>query len=369
MTSRRCYIHVGLPKTGTSYLQSIVWRSRAALADQGLKLLPSSMAATFNVMLAVRGQLRAELDRPRAFAAFERFREQAAGASGTRALISQELLGAAEPDQIATLLGALPAYEAHVIVTVRDLASFVPSAWQQHVQARGEKSFQAYLDDFAGSGSSEPHPAYDVHGVLDRWGTHVPPDRVHIVTVTKRGTSERVLLERYCRVLAVDPDGLDTQAPAANTSLGLVQAELLRRVNVALGGRLPHPRAGYRQQGKVFLAGAILRPQQGEAARLPHRLAGWCAEASEAIVARLAGSGYDIVGDLADLVPDPSAFTDDDQDVSDNDIADAATLALASVLEQRAAESEQPVRPRARPRGQRRAGSPQRRSPDEADGL
>jgi hypothetical protein len=349
---RRCYLHVGLPKTGTSYLQSILWRSPAALADQDLQMLPHSEPATFEMMLALRGQLDPAMDPPAAFEAFDRFREEASRATCTRALVSQELLGAAKQGQISTLLEALDPFEVHVIVTVRGLAGFAPSAWQQHVKARGVKTFHEYLEDLAGMGSGKPAASYDVHGVLDRWGAQVPPERMHVVTVPKRGTSERVLLERFCSVVHVDPDALDTRAPSANTSLGLVQAELLRRVNLALGDRLPHRRAGYREQGKRFLAGEVLHPQPGEPARVPKQLADWCAEASRGLVARLERSGYDLVGDLQDLVPDEADFADDDQTVCDAELLEAATHALATILDKRHADRQDLARLRARLREQ-----------------
>lgn len=351
---RRCYLHVGLPKTGTSYLQSILWQSPEALAEQDLQMLPHSEPATFHMMLALRGQLDPAMDPPAAFEAFERFRDEANRAICTRALVSQELLGAAKPGQIATLLEALDQYEVHVIVTVRDLAGFAPSAWQQHVKARGVKAFHEYLEDLAGMGSGRPAPSYDLHGVLDRWGAQVPPERMHVVTVPKRGTSERVLLERFCSVVGMDPDALNTRTTSLNTSMGLVQAELLRRVNVALGDRLPHRRAGYREQGKQFLAGEVLHPQPGEPARVPKQLADWCVEASQQLVARLEGSGYDLVGDLQDLVPDEADFADDDQTVRDAELLEAATQALATVLDKRHAERQDLARLRARLREQQR---------------
>jgi hypothetical protein len=354
MTRRIRFLHVGLPKTGTSYLQSIMWQSREALAAHGLGLVPSKRGAPFQLMLAVCDQLSAEMDPPRAFTALRRFRQEVAQSGWTRTLTSQELLGAAEPPQIAALLEALADDETHVIVTVRDLAGFLPSAWQQHVKARGVLPFETYLDEFAASGNEIPHPAYDLRGVLDRWGALVPPERIHVVTVPRRGTPEQVLLERFCRVLDVDPTALNTEMPTPNASLGLVQAELLRRVNVELGDRLPHPRAGYREQGKVFLAGTVLSAQRGTVARLPHRMAGWCDQASQAMIARLSVSGFDIVGDLADLVPDASAFTDDRQAASDQEIAAAATSALADVLAQRSADAAELEHLRARLRGSRR---------------
>jgi hypothetical protein len=353
MTSRTCFLHIGLPKTGTSYLQSILRQSRPALAAQGLGLLPSRKGSPFHLVLAVRDELSAEMDPPQAFAALNDFRAEAAAAGWDRTLVTQELLGAAEPDQIAVLLDALPGYESHVVVTVRDLASFLPSAWQQHVKARGVLPFQEYLDRFAASDEEIPHPAYHLHRVLDRWDARVPPDRMHIVVVPKRGTPETVLLDRFCAVLGVDTRTLDTRAPVSNASLGLVQAELLRRVNVELGDRLPHPRAGYREQGKVFLGESILSPQRGDIAKLPRRMAEWCDQASQSMIARLEGSGYDVVGDLSDLVPDSSAFTDS-LDVSEGEIAAAAASALATVLARRSEDAAELERLRARLRSQRR---------------
>ena len=37
--ARRVYLHIGLPKTGTTYLQTLMWNNREVLAGQGV-LLP-----------------------------------------------------------------------------------------------------------------------------------------------------------------------------------------------------------------------------------------------------------------------------------------------------------------------------------------
>ena len=338
---RRAFVHIGLPKTGTSYLQSILWRSRPALADQDLELLPSTKAATFYLMLAVRGSLRADLDPPAAFRALSQFREEAAAATGSRILVTQELLAGATRKQITGFLSALDGYQVHVVLTLRDLARHVPSAWQQHVKARGTTSFSAFLDDVVDAGSRR-HPAYDPLRVLDRWSSAVPPERTHVVTVPRPGSSPEVLLERFCAVLDVDPLSLNanTNTDVRNTSLGFVQAELLRRVNIALGDRLPHPRAGYREQGKRFLAGSVLRAQGGEPPRLPKRLAPWCLERSETIRERLATEGYHVIGELDDLLPDAGAFAEEEQEATDAEVAAAGSAALASVLAARAEEAE-----------------------------
>ena len=40
--AERVYLHVGLPKTATTYLQTILWANRDALEEQGVRLPGSS---------------------------------------------------------------------------------------------------------------------------------------------------------------------------------------------------------------------------------------------------------------------------------------------------------------------------------------
>ena len=45
--SRRCYIHVGLPKSGTSYLQSVLRQSEEALAAPSRSAMSDGVAVLF----------------------------------------------------------------------------------------------------------------------------------------------------------------------------------------------------------------------------------------------------------------------------------------------------------------------------------
>lgn len=333
-TPRRCYVHVGLPKTGTSYLQSILRHNIDELAAQGLDLLPPTKRGTHHTVLALRGRLQEGIDPERAFRALERLRAKALAAQGDRALFTHEVLGAASPKEIRRLIAALPGYEIHVVVTVRDSAAALPSAWQQHTKARGVTPFDDFVDEFVSGDDFGPgrRRRHVLENVLENWGSAVPPERVHVVTVPKKGAGPTVLLERFCEVLGVDASRLDVEITSANTSLGRVPAELLRQVNVALGERLPHRRAGYREQARDFLARDVLRPQGGAPARLPGRLRPWFEESAERTITMLTSQGYDVVGDLDDLRPTESVFEQEATVVTDRELLDAATAALADVL-------------------------------------
>lgn len=340
---RRCYIHVGLPKTGTSFLQSILFESRQALAQQDLSMLPAHSGGAFSLHLDMRGQLRRGIDPPRSFTAMDRLPRQAARVSTSRALITQELFSGADPDAIARLVGQLPGWEIHVVVTLRDLGRQLPSGWQQRIKARNVDSYEEFLIA-ARDRTPLAKPFWGHHDPLDvlaRWQTAVPAERIHLVTVPQPGSPPALLLERFCSVFGIDPTTLSMSSVRENTSLGLVQAELLRRVNVALGDRLPHPRAGYRRVGKHYLARQILSPQGGTPPLLPATFATWTRDLSQEWVNALKSGGYDVVGDLDDLIPAPGCFSDQEQVVSDADVADSAVRALASMIDLRLAEQRE----------------------------
>ena len=334
---RRCYLHVGTPKSGTSYLQSVFWSSRGQLADQGLNL-PLTGVDHFFITLALRDLLDEKMDPPSAFEVLDRLADSLATVDAPRTLISHELLAPVGREQADRLHDLLKAFEVHVMITARDLARQIPAEWQQHVKQRKELSYDEFLTAVTERAPDAEHfwAVQDVPDVAARWGSGLPPERVHIVTVPPAGSPPAVLLERFCSVVHVDPESLETTSAHGNPSLGLAQAELLRRVNMALGERLPHPRAGYGRVAKRYLADQVLAPQGGEPPRLPGRLAGWCRDVSTQMVERLTAAGYDVVGSLDDLLPaEEGGGPASEPVVTDTEVAAAATRALASLLDQR----------------------------------
>ena len=341
-TTRRCYLHVGLPKTGTSYLQSVMWASREALAAQGLELAMDRPVDHFHVTLALRGLLRSEMDPPHAFTALDRLAASVAQMAGPTILITHESLAPATPAQVDQLIGLLPDYEVHVVVTARDLARQIASGWQQRIQERQVHSYPEFLAAVIDR-APLAHDFWinqDLPQVTANWQTAVPAERLHLVTVPPAGSESSLLLERFCSVLGVEPTRLSTDTHQANPSLGHTQVELLRRVNLALGDRLPHARAGFARVGKRYLARQILAPQGGEPPGLPDAVSEWCGQRSEDIVKALAERGYDIVGDLADLLP-AQAAEPARSEVSDADLAASAAAALADILVRRHLELDE----------------------------
>jgi hypothetical protein len=334
----RAFVHVGLPKTGTSYLQSLVWGNLPGLREQGLVVVPDPGATAqgkpgAEVMLAARGRLKAGRDPLGAEEVLDRFAAEVDAVGDADVLLSQEQLAGCTRAQVRTLLERFGDRDVHVVATARAVSRQVPSAWQERVKTRSTTSFPDFVE--AVRDRTEEARGFwrnqDLPAVLQRWGQSLPPGRVHVVTVPAASGADG-LAARFFGVLGVDHTRLHAAETRSNTSLGAVQAELLRRVNVALGERLPKPRQGYDRVGRWFLVDKFLLSQGGRPPLLPPSEQEWCRRLGEEWGAALRASAYDVVGDLADLLPAPAHFGDGAADVEDAPLLDSATRALADIL-------------------------------------
>lgn len=338
--ARRIFLHVGCPKTGTTYLQSTLWRSRESLRGLDVEL-PLDRVSHFHLALAVRDQLDPEMDSAPAHRVLDRLAEALAESTATTIVISNENLARASAEQAARLWelvrGATPGAESHLVITARDLARQVPAEWQQQIQHRRTIGWPRFLRSLRDGTEPAAYflPSQDASDVALRWGGDLPADRVHLVTVPRPGAPKSLLLERFCTVLGIDPAAVADSVPDANESLGRAPLELLRRVNVALDERLAHPRAGFGRVGKRYFAYEVLAPMGGDRPVLPAEMAPWCEAQSERLVKRLSTAGYDVVGDLDELRPELGGLEAEPPAVTDTEIAAAAVAALADVLDQR----------------------------------
>jgi len=337
------YVHVGVPKTGTTYLQSVFWKNRAILREEQGLTLP--MRSHDDHVYAAQ-DLRALHDpkdyAPQSRGGLDRFVASLPTIKTPRALFSQELLAPAMPEQVDRLIALLDDFDVHIIITARDLARQIPSGWQQRVKRRAGTSYEEYLSLVL----DDPDLAYpfwrnqDVAEVARRWGKPLSPNRVHIVTLPPSGAPPGTLLERFCSVVGVDPGALDSEVARDNPSLSAPQAELLRRVNMALGDRLQHRQVGYNRLGKRYFAKEVLAAQAGPSLKVPDRYAERCRQLSARIIDDIRTDGYDVVGDITDLEPTIFGESTGDAkqlltDVTDATVAEAGVQAIATLLDQR----------------------------------
>jgi hypothetical protein len=303
----RVFLHVGSPKTGTTFLQNVLWRQRATASKQGLLLPLERFSDHYLASLDARGLAGRPEHPERAVGMWDKLVAQARTWSGS-VLVSHELFAAATAAQAERAVASFgPDVEVHVVLTARDLVRQMAAEWQEHVKHRSTKTFGEFVQDLRADEkrSSWFWKVQDFSGVLARWGASVPSHQVHLVTVPPAGSSPEALWVRFATLLGLDPTSFDTAVPHANTSLGVEQAELLRRVNVELGDRLPLP-GPYPVVVKNVLAHQVLAGRTGTRLRLDPSDTEFALEESQRVAERLKDLGVDVVGSLDDLLPDPA---------------------------------------------------------------
>lgn len=208
--TRPLYLHIGLQKTGTSYLQGLFLGSVDALREAGLDVYPTHRRAAYWLMLDVRDRFRPH-DPPQAREVLRDLPGNLDAALGRAALVSEESFSPADDAQVQRLLAACSDREVHVVVTARDLGRQIPSVWQQGLQSGRAITFPDYLARLHKT-QGTPAPIWwqkDLPAVLEKWSRHVPAERIHVVTVPPPGADKGLLLERFCSVLGIDPALLD----------------------------------------------------------------------------------------------------------------------------------------------------------------
>ncbi|HEY3534667.1 MAG TPA: hypothetical protein VGK60_03805 [Pedococcus sp.] len=364
--TRRVYLHVGAPKTGTTYLQDRLFSNVASLRKHGV-LVPTAPWWSGRAELHFRAALDL-LDQDwggppgHADGAWEQLVSQVKRHQGT-VVVSHELLAPAPPEVVARVLRELGPGEVHIVYTARDPARLLPSAWQEAVkQGRGMR-FAKFLKR-ARAGKVWFMQAFDLPSVLGSWGASLPPERLHVVTVPRSGSDPELLWRRFCQALQVDPGWGPAKPRRRNESMGIPETQLLRLLNRRLRKALPDRDYRHRHVVKNVIAQQALATRRSDPVRLPPKAHGWVTEMAERWVEWARTSGVDVVGDLDDLlpaVPDPDHGWVDPDRIRSRAFRDAALDALVAAVREAAEGQRHPLRRRAQKVARRVPGLSSRR--------
>ncbi len=192
MAPASVYLHIGSPKTGTTYIQDVLWANREVLEADGV-LLPGSYR--YARVQATRDLLKWEPvdgDLPQTW---RKLAGEVNRWPGRSAIISQEFLCWASTDQIDAMVHSFPKSRVEIVLTTRDLARLVPAQWQTAMRQRNTWTLDEYADAVAGAAEGKPAKMaarhfwrrQDYGPILQRWSDAVGVSQVRVVTLPAPG--------------------------------------------------------------------------------------------------------------------------------------------------------------------------------------
>lgn len=346
------YLHVGPPKTGTTYLQDVLWRNRSLSRSRDLDLAGARPVDHFYAALDLREIHFGGHANPDVPGAWDRLAARAVASDLGKVVISHEVLAGATSAQIRRAVQSLAPARVHVVYGARDLARQLPAVWQESLKNRRTRPYDEFLTSALRQPRSGREPrgfwrAQDPVSTLARWSSAVAPERISVVTLPTEGAKPETLWQRFAAALSLDPDGYNLGVARPNSSLPLEDAEVLRRLNAMLSDELSWPAYEHAVKRR-FNARANSRPS-GTPLVVPERYRSVVTERARHIRDSLESAGYPVIGDLDDLLPGPAAFGEVLSPAPDK-VTDAAVEVLASVLTESAADKAGHRRAQARNR-------------------
>jgi hypothetical protein len=314
-------LHVGLMKSGTSYLQRRLFAGRDALREAGV-LVPGQRWR--DQVLAVSDVLGRAAAGPSARGRWDALLSEVGAHRGT-ALVSMEFLGPAPPERIAALLGSLAPARVEAVLTLRDLGRAVPAMWQEALQHGSSVGWGEYVAGLGGA--RRPARAFwrqqGMARIAGNWVDALGSSAVTLVTVPPPGHPPEQLWHRFCLAAGIDGSACPQVGPA-NTSLDAASARVLLELNRVLA---PDglERATYHREVKFRLAKNAMAGR--DAAPIGFVPPPWLVDRAAEIGSRLRDTGAGVVGDLDELRPIGTTGADPDA-LEDATVARAAIDAL-----------------------------------------
>ena len=311
MAPRVVHIHIGSSKTGTTFVQQVLWSNKVKLAENGV-LLPGKSRR--QVGDAARSLNR--WDPSSGDPLPKEWRALTAEIMATKhpsVMVSQEFLCWLDPSRIQQVLSSLPEIQVKVVLSTRDLARLIPAQWQSSMRQGNTWTLTKYSHAVAGlSKRGEHHPAFvhfwtrqDYGSILTRWVEALGVENVTVVTLPPSGADPDDLWRRFCSATDLEPDTYPT-AGVRNTSLGAASAEVLRRVNSTPIVR-DMPNRDYAKEINSRLTRHVLDPlrKSEPGLTLPDEQRDWVAGRAEQVIAAVSATGVEVKGSLDDLRPRP----------------------------------------------------------------
>jgi hypothetical protein len=308
-----------------------LWGSRDRLRAEGVLLPGRERRDHLWASRVVREDPNLDKQPERQRTSWTRLRKALAEWDGD-GLVSHEFFAAASPRQAARMIADLAPAEVHLVATAREPLGLFTASWQESLKNRNTVP----LPEYSRTVSRSPNAIWnwrtlDLRLVLRRWSRDLPAERVHVLPLHRGGPREAIW-HSFAGLIGVDPAAFDTDLSFPNESMGVVEAETLRRINQHLGA---FQRAFDRGVFiRTFLADERLVPRGGERYWPEPDQVEECRRRGREAVDFVRERGFDVRGDLEDLlVPEELEPRRSVTSVTDAEVAEVAVQLVARLLE------------------------------------
>ena len=331
-------LHVGLHKTGTTAMQTLLAANRPLLLEHGV-VYPGDREEHHGLARAFTQRSFGRPGSIRQPPPPEVWSEFVAGLAQEtrRVVISSEYLSVLADDAVARIVHDLGPERLHVLIGIRSLAASAASTWQQSLKDGRTLTIDAWAKRaIPRGGAPVKNPWTWDHaqlGVLaHQWANVAGADRVTMVVV--EGPDRTRLPGTFEQLLDLPAGLLSSKTPpTVNRGMTAAEAEFVRRVNVASKDDID-----YGAHRRYIRFGAILSmvERRTPAPDEPRPvLPEWAAEelraAAPGVAEQIRASGVRVVGDLDALGATPAAAGQGAAPV-DTVPSDAAVQALVGAV-------------------------------------
>jgi hypothetical protein len=334
--------HIGLHKTGTTYLQNVFRANRERLRSQDVEF-PGGPGEPVQALAVwdLQGRRPRGVNDKRISGQWDALVALVSRSSRPSALISEERLSLCTPKQARTVVSAFEDRadsDVEVLVTARDLGRIAVSAWQEAVKNDATWTWSHFAESIKDPAREAQSPArgfwmrQDLLKICETWEGAVGAERLTVITVPKPGASADELLARFCSAVGVDPAQLTEDAKWTNETVGVAATEVIRRVNERLEGRLNKHQ--HDKVVKLTIVQMLARRSEPVRFALPPEELDWISARAAEAIAALKEHRYRVVGDLDELRPAHREGSRRPDDATESELLDASLDALALLSEE-----------------------------------
>ena len=207
-TNYKLILHIGLMKTGTTYIQNILSENRKVIKKNGW-IYPGDL---LNQQHAFYNILKSEISWIQKNYVANQARGEALikliSEPSSNMIVSSEALSSVSQTGVDILFKSIKTGfsldNVHVIVTARSISKLIPSFWQQALKTGTTENLEEYTERFI-SGYWDPntanHRIHNIHYCLSTWSTYINPKNMHLVIVPDKENTKETLWETFSKPL------------------------------------------------------------------------------------------------------------------------------------------------------------------------